>query len=50
MGGRQRDNVRMITSDNGSNKVGESSKLTCTFQEMYHIKIGNFKKRMVVSG
>ena len=34
----------MIGSDNGSNLVGASTERTCAFQEMDHIKIGNFLK------
>ena len=34
----------MIRSDNGSNLVGTSAELSCVFQEMDHIKIGNFLK------
>ena len=37
-----RVNVRMIRSDNGLNLVGASTELTRVFQEMDHIKIGNF--------
>ena len=37
-----RGNVMMIRSDNGSNLVGASAELSCAFQEMDHIKIGNF--------
>ena len=39
-----RGNVMMIRSDNGSNLVGASAELSCAFQEMDHIKIGNFLK------
>ena len=39
-----RGNVKMIRSDNGSNLVGTSAELSCVFQEMDHIKIGNFLK------
>ena len=39
-----RGNVRMIRSDNGSNLVGASAELSRAFQEMDHIKIGNFLK------
>ena len=37
-----RGNVMMIRSDNGSNLVGASAELSCAFQEMDHIKVGNF--------
>ena len=40
----RRRNVRMIRSDNGSNLVGASAELSRAFQEMDHIKIGNFLK------
>ena len=40
----RRGNVRMIRSDNGSNLVGTSAELSRAFQEMDHIKIGNFLK------
>ena len=40
----RRGNVRMIRSDNSSNMVGASTELTRAFQEMDHIKIGNFLK------
>ena len=39
-----RGNVKMIRSDNGSNLVGTSAELSRVFQEMDHIKIGNFLK------
>ena len=39
-----RGNVKMIRSDIGSNLVGTSAELSCVFQEMDHIKIGNFLK------
>ena len=39
-----RGNARMIRSDNGSNLVGASAELSRVFQEMDHIKIGNFLK------
>ena len=35
-------NVRMIRCDNCLNLVGEAAELSCAFQEMDHIKIGNF--------
>ena len=35
-------NLRMIRSGNGSNLFGASAELSCAFQEMDHIKIGNF--------
>ena len=38
----RRGNVRMIRSDNGLNHVGASTELTRVFQEIDHIKIGNF--------
>ena len=34
----------MIGFENGSNLVGASAELTCAFQEMDHIKIGDFLK------
>ena len=37
-------NLGMIRSDNGSNLFGASAELSCAFQEMDHIKIGNFLK------
>ena len=40
----RRRNVRMIRSGNGSNLVGASAELSRAFQEMDHIKIGNFLK------
>ena len=39
-----RGNVRMIRSDNGSGLAGASAELSRAFQEMVHIKIGNFLK------
>ena len=39
-----RGNVWMIRSDNGSNLVWASTELFRAFQEMDHIKIGNFLK------
>ena len=39
-----RGNVWMIRSDNGSNLVWASTELFHAFQEMDHIKIGNFLK------
>ena len=39
-----RGNVRMIRSDNGSDLAGASAELSHAFQEMVHIKIGNFLK------
>ena len=41
---RWRGNVGMIRFDNGSNLVGGSAELSRTFQEMDHIKVGNFLK------
>ena len=38
----RRGNVRMIRSDNSLNHVGASTELTRVFQEIDHIKIGNF--------
>ena len=40
----RKGNVRMIRSDNAANMVEASIELTCAFQEMDHIKIGNFLK------
>ena len=40
----RRGNVRVIRSDNGSNLVGASAEPSYAFQEMDHIKIGNFLK------
>ena len=40
----RRGNVRMIRSDNGSDLAGASAELSRAFQEMVHIKIGNFLK------
>ena len=37
-------NVRMIRSDNGSNLNGAPAELSCAFEEMDHIKIGNCLK------
>ena len=45
-----RGNVRIIRSDNGSNLIRTSTELTRAFQEMDHIKIDNFLKKMVVNG
>ena len=38
----QREIVRMIRSDNGTNFVGVSAELICAFQEMDHKKTGDF--------
>ena len=40
----RRENVKMIRFDNGSDLVGASAELSRAFQEMDHIKIGNFLK------
>ena len=45
-----RGNVRIIRSDNGSDLIRTSTELTRAFQEMDHIKIDNFLKKMVVNG
>ena len=40
----RRGNVKMIRSDNGSSLVGALTEITSAFQEVGHIKIGNFLK------
>ena len=38
----QRENVRLIISDNGTNFVADSAELTKSFTEMNHHKINQF--------